>query len=35
MKRSIEFVQKFQFEIDDLINYEDALKNLPDYEGRA
>ena len=27
--------KKFQFEIDDLINYEEALKNLPDYEGRA
>ena len=27
--------KKFQYEIDDLINYEDALKNLPDYEGRA
>ncbi len=27
--------KKFQFEIDDLINYEVALKNLTDYEGRA
>ena len=27
--------KKFQFKIDDLINYEEALKNLPDYEGRA
>ena len=27
--------KKFQFEIDDLINYEKAFKNLPDYEGRA
>ena len=27
--------KKFQYEIDDLINYEDALKNLTDYEGRA
>ena len=27
--------KKFQFEFDDLINYEKALKNLPDYEGRA
>jgi len=27
--------KKFQFEIDDLINYEEELKNLPDYEGRA
>ncbi len=27
--------KKFQFEIDDLINYEKAYKNLPDYEGRA
>ncbi len=27
--------KKFQFEIDDLINYEKASKNLPDYEERA
>ena len=27
--------KNFQFEIDDLINYEKAYKNLPDYEGRA
>ena len=27
--------KKFQFEIDDLINYEKSFKNLPDYEGRA
>ena len=27
--------KKFQFEIDDLINYEEVLKNIPDYEGRA
>ncbi len=27
--------KKFQFDFDDLINYEEALKNLPDYEGRA
>ncbi len=27
--------KKFQFEIDDLINYEKAYKNLPDYERRA
>ncbi len=27
--------KKFQFEIDDLLNYEDTLKNLTDYEGRA
>ena len=27
--------KKFQFEIDDLINYEKVYKNLPDYEGRA
>ena len=27
--------KKFKFEIDDLINYEEKVKNLPDYEGRA
>ena len=27
--------KNFQFEIDDLINYEKVYKNLPDYEGRA
>jgi hypothetical protein len=27
--------KKFQFEFDDLINYEKVYKNLPDYEGRA
>ncbi len=27
--------KKFQFEIDDLINYEKVYKNLPDYERRA
>ena len=27
--------KKFQFEIDDLINFEKTYKNLPDYEGRA
>ncbi len=27
--------KKFQFEIDELLNYEDTLKNLTDYEGRA
>tara|TARA_B100000989_G_scaffold270685_1_gene226939 strand:+ start:167 stop:1903 length:1737 start_codon:yes stop_codon:yes gene_type:complete len=27
--------KKFQFEINDLINYEEVLKKLPDYEGRA
>ncbi len=27
--------KKFQFEIDDLINYQEVLKNIPDYEGRA
>jgi len=34
-KDLLNLYKKFQFEIDDLINYEDALKNLPDYEGRA
>ena len=27
--------KKFQFEINDLINYEEVLKKLPDYEARA
>ncbi len=27
--------KKFQFEIDDLINYEKVYEDLPDYEGRA
>ena len=27
--------KKFHFEIDDLINYEEVIKKLPDYEGRA
>ncbi len=34
-KELLNLYKKFQFEIDDLINYEDALKNLTDYEGRA
>ena len=34
-KDLLNLYKKFQFEVDDLINYEDALKNLPDYEGRA
>ena len=34
-KDLLNLYKKFQFEIDDLINYEDAVKNLPDYEGRA
>ena len=34
-KDLLNLYKKFQFEIDDLINYEEALKNLPDYEGRA
>ena len=34
-KDLLNLYKKFQFEIDDLINYEDSLKSLPDYEGRA
>ena len=34
-KDLLNLYKKFQFEIDDLINYEDAVKNFPDYEGRA
>ena len=34
-KELLNLYKKFQFEIDDLINYEDAVKNLSDYEGRA
>ena len=34
-KDLLNLYKKFQFEIDDLINYEDAVKNLPDYKGRA
>ncbi len=34
-KELLNLYKKFQFEIDDLINYENAVKNLTDYEGRA
>ncbi len=34
-KDLLNLYKKFQFEIDDLINYEKVHKNLPDYEGRA
>jgi len=34
-KELLNLYKKFQFDIDDLINYEDALKNLTVYEGRA
>ena len=34
-KDLLNLYKKFQFEIDDLINYEKAYKSLPDYEGRA
>ena len=34
-KDLLNLYKKFQFEIDDLINYEDAVKNLPDYKVRA
>ena len=34
-KDLLNLYKKFQFEIDDLINYEKAYKNLPDYQGRA
>ncbi len=34
-KDLLNLYKNFQFEIDDLINYEKAYKNLPDYEGRA
>ena len=34
-KDLLNLYKKFQFEIDDLINFEKAYKNLPDYEGRA
>ncbi len=34
-KDLLNLYKKFQFKIDELINYEDALKSLPDYERRA
>ncbi len=34
-KDLLNLYKKFQFDIDQLINYEDTLKSLPDYEGRA
>ncbi len=34
-KDLLNLYRKFQFEIDDLINHEEVIKKLPDYEGRA